>query len=79
MLTLTVVASSYEGEGTEIIDDIEHVKFPFTYWEDLSRSPNTLILNPNKVARVKLQKTIILGDRRTLAKYYTCKMRFWLN
>ena len=34
VLTLTVVASSYEGEGTEIIDDIEHVKFPFTNWEE---------------------------------------------
>lgn len=49
----------------KVIDHIESEVFPFSRWEDLSPSPNTLQLDAGKVTRVKLLKHITLGDIQT--------------
>ena len=37
----------------------------FERWTDESRNPDTLPLDPNKVIRIKLQKSILVGDHAT--------------
>lgn len=57
----------YETETykEKVIDHTEVELFPFSRWEDLSPSPDTLNLAAGKVTRVKLLKQIILGDYQT--------------
>lgn len=61
----------YETETYQekVIDHTEVEQFPFSRWQDLSPSPDTLNLNAGKVTRVRLLKQIILGDNQTETEF----------
>ena len=49
----------------KVIDYTESRNFHFARWEDISPSPDTLSLDPNKLTRIIMLKTVLFGDEET--------------
>lgn len=68
MLNLIVKADlSKRDNATAYYKKVKEL--PFSRWEDLSPSPDTLNLDADKVTRVKLLKLMIIGDNGTQSEY----------
>ena len=64
----TVNGNTYYRTETyqeKVIDHTESRTFSFARWEDVSPSPDTLALDPNKLTRIMMLKHVLSGDEAT--------------